>query len=152
MSITTHLLVFTLDAQRYALSLSAAKRIVRAVAITPLPQAPKIVLGVVNVQGQLIPVVDLRQRFRLPTREIELNDRFIVAHTARRPVIVIADTVVGVQEFATHEVVLAEEIVPGMEQVEGMIKLADGMIFIHNLDRFLSLHEEQELHEALAAA
>jgi chemotaxis signal transduction protein len=60
------LVVFTLDEQRYALHLDAVKRIVRAVEVTPLPKAPQIVLGVVNVQGKVIPVMNLRSRFSLP--------------------------------------------------------------------------------------
>ncbi len=58
--------VFTLDEQRYVLHLSAVKRIIRVVEITPLPKAPDIVLDVVNVEGQIIPVVNIRKRFRLP--------------------------------------------------------------------------------------
>ena len=50
-------IVGTLDAQRYALRLSAVERLIRAVEITRLPQVPDIVLGVVNVQGRVIPVV-----------------------------------------------------------------------------------------------
>jgi purine-binding chemotaxis protein CheW len=39
------------------------ERIVRVVEVTPLPKAPEIVLGVVNVQGQIIPVINIRKRF-----------------------------------------------------------------------------------------
>ncbi|MBN1829042.1 MAG: chemotaxis protein CheW [Deltaproteobacteria bacterium] len=49
--------VFTLDGNRYALSLSSVQRIVRVVEITPLPAAPEIVIGIINVQGKIIPVV-----------------------------------------------------------------------------------------------
>jgi purine-binding chemotaxis protein CheW len=57
------LVVLTLDEQRYALHLSAVERIVRMVEITPLPKAPQIVLGVVNVQGRIVPIVNIRKRF-----------------------------------------------------------------------------------------
>lgn len=46
-----HLIVFVLDSQHYALPLLAVDRVVRMVAITPLPNAPDIILGVVNFQG-----------------------------------------------------------------------------------------------------
>lgn len=59
----------TLDGQRYALSLAQVERVIRAVEITPLPQAPEIITGVINVRGRVIPVVDIRKRFRLPVRE-----------------------------------------------------------------------------------
>jgi purine-binding chemotaxis protein CheW len=76
--------VFTLDEQRYALYLHAVVRVVRIVEITPLPQTPEVIRGVVNVQGQVIPVVDIRKRFQLPEREPELGDQLIIANTACR--------------------------------------------------------------------
>jgi purine-binding chemotaxis protein CheW len=56
---TQKLVVFTLDEQHYALHLVAVERAVRMVEIALLPKAPKIVLGVINVQGRIIPVVNL---------------------------------------------------------------------------------------------
>jgi purine-binding chemotaxis protein CheW len=152
MRTTNHLLVLTLDEQRYALRLSAVERVLRAVAVTPLPQMPEIILGIVNVHGRVIPVVDVRKRFHLPTREIELSDRFIVARTARRSVIVVADTVVGVLPHAQHDVMPAGKILSGAGYVEGVVRLTDGLILIHNLDTFLSLDEERALHQALPGA
>ena len=58
--ITNQLVVFVLNDQRYGLPLSAVDRIVRIVEVTLLPKAPDIVLGVVNVQGQVIPVIGHR--------------------------------------------------------------------------------------------
>src|SRR3712207_6774571 len=90
--------VFTLDEHGYALPLSFVERIVRAVEVTPLPKAPEIVLGVINVQGRVIPVVNIRKRFRLPEREIELSDQFIIARTAKRTIALVVDAVGGVAE------------------------------------------------------
>ena len=89
------IIVFTLDDQRYALPLPAADRVVRMAAITPLPNAPGIILGVVNFQGRVIPVINVRRRFCLPEREIALTDQLVVAHTARRPVALVADAVLA---------------------------------------------------------
>jgi purine-binding chemotaxis protein CheW len=149
MRATNHLVVFTLDEQRYALHLSVVKRIVRAVEVAHLPQAPQVVLGVVNVQGQVMPVMDIRGRFGLPGREIELDDRFIVAHTGRRPIIVVADAVAGVIAYEEQDVMYAETICSGMEYIEGVVKLSDDMVFIHDLETFLSPAEEHALSALL---
>ena len=53
-------IAFSLDAQRYALPLASVERVIRVVEITPLSKALDIVLGVVNVQGRVIPVINLR--------------------------------------------------------------------------------------------
>jgi purine-binding chemotaxis protein CheW len=145
-------LVFSLDERQYALHLSAVKRVVRAVEVTPLPKAPEIVLGVVNLQGRIIPVFDLRSRFRLPKREINLSDQLILAHTTTRMVALIVDSVMGVVGVPDREMVGAHSILPDLEYVEGAFKLEDGVVLIHNLDRFLSLEETRALDQVMAHA
>lgn len=144
-----HLIVFVLDRQRYALPLHAVDRVVRMVAITPLPKAPDIVLGVVNFQGRVIPVINMRRRFHLPEKDIALTDQLVVAHTSRRPVALVADAVHDVITSSAQSLIETENILPGVEYVEGVVKLGDGMILIHDLDKFLSLKEESSLNQAL---
>ena len=144
-----HLIVFALDSQRYALPLPVVDRVVRMAAITPLPKAPDIVLGIVNIQGRVIPVINIRRRFCLPDREIALTDQLVVAHTAQRPVALVADAVLDVIASSAESLIAAENILPKVEYVEGVIKLADGLILIHDLDKFLSLEEASSLDHAL---
>jgi purine-binding chemotaxis protein CheW len=103
------LVVFTMDEQRYALQLAAVERVVRMVEVTLLPQAPQIVLGVINAQGRIIPVVDIRRRFRLPARDIRLSDHLLIARTARRTVALALDAVTGIVEGSAQAVITAEE-------------------------------------------
>ena len=144
--------VLCLDELRIALPLSVVERVIRAVYLTPLPGAPDIVLGAVNVQGRVIPVVNMRRRFRLEDRQIALTDRLVIAHTTQRPVALVADAVSGVLEYPEPALVDAENILPGLEYVDGVAKLEDGLILIHNLNRFLSLDEESALEHAMASA
>ena len=151
MNSSPELVVFTLDEQRYALRLAAVERVVRAVEVTPLPKAPEIVLGMINAQGRIVPVVNVRKRFQLPERAVELSDQFIIARTSRRTVALVVDAVNEVVPCPEAQVVAAEKIVPGLEHVAGVLKLPDGMIFVHDLDRFLSLDEEQALEAAMVS-
>lgn len=144
--------VLCFDALRIALPLSGVERVIRAVYVTPLPGAPAIVSGVANVQGRVIPVVDMRRRFRLPQRQMALADRIVIAHTAQRPVALVADSVSGVLEHAGPDRVDAETFLPGLEYVEGVVKLDDGLILIHDLDWFLSLDEAETLDQVMASA
>jgi purine-binding chemotaxis protein CheW len=143
------LVVFSLDGQRYALALAAVEKVVRAVEVTRLPKAPDIVLGIINMQGRVIPLINVRRRFRLPEREMALADQIVIARTARRPVALVVDAVTGVLEYPEREAVVARDILPDVEYVEGVVKLEDGLILIHDLDRFLSLEEETSLDQAL---
>lgn len=146
------IVVFNLDEPRYALDLSIIERVIRVVEITPLPKAPEIVLGVINVQGQVIPVVDVRKRFRLPEREMDLCDRFIIAHTSRRLVALVADSVIGIRELGTREMVSAEQAFPFAAYLQGVAKVEGDLILIYDLNQFLSLDEEQGLDVALSEA
>jgi purine-binding chemotaxis protein CheW len=149
MNMSNQLVVFALDEQRYALHLSAVERIVRVAEVTPLPKAPEIVLGVINVQGQIIPVADIRRRFRLPEREIDLSDQLIIAKTSKRTVALVVDEVTGVIERLQQDVIPTENVLPGLEYVEGIAKLEEGMVLIHDIDKFLSLEEDRKLAAAL---
>lgn len=139
------LVVFTLDGQSYALYLSAVERIYRAAEISLLPKAPEIVLGVVNVKGRIVPVINVRRRFRLPERDLRLSDQIVIARTSRRTVALLVDAVSGVMELSGKEIVSPEDIVPHTQYVAGIVKLEDGLVLIHDLDKFLSLDEEKAL-------
>ena len=143
------LVELNLDDQRYALRLSTVERVIRAIEITPLPKAPEIVLGIVNIGGRIVPVVNVRKRFRLPEKEIELGDHLILGQTGRRPVALVVDEVSSVVERPEGEVIAAQEILPGLEYVQGVAKLEDGLLLIHDLNTFLSLEEEGTLDKAM---
>lgn len=141
--------MFLLDDQRYALRLDAVDRVYPRAAITPLPQAPEVVLGIVDVRGTVVPAVDLRRRFGLPEREERLSDQFILARTNRRRLVLVADDVLGVVELPPGAVVPSGDVVPGLAHVKGVARQPDGLVLIHDLDTFLSLDEEAALDAAL---
>jgi purine-binding chemotaxis protein CheW len=144
------LIVFTLEGHRYALSLSVVERAVCMVEITPLPKAPEIVLGAINLAGRIVPVLNIRKRFHLHEREPALGDQLLIARTSKRTVALAVDAVDSVVQRSPDEVIAPPTIVPGLEYLAGVVKLADGMLFIHDLDRFLSLEEEQALATAIS--
>lgn len=143
------LVVFALDGQQYALQLSAVERVLPMVAVAPLPRAPAIALGVINLHGQVVPVVDIRRRFNRPSRDYGVDGHLLVAGTARRALVLPVDEVLGVREVAEEAVAPAGTVLPGIGHVAGIVALPDGLLFIHDLDTFLSLDEERQLGEAL---
>jgi purine-binding chemotaxis protein CheW len=151
MNRSIRLVNFNLDDQKYALFLSAVMRIIRVVEITSLPKAPEIVVGIINLQGTFVPVFDIRMRFRLPPREVRLADQMIIATTAKRTVALMVDSVDDVIEIPGERIIAAEQILPELEYVEGVIKTEEGMVLIHDLEKFLSLPEEKTLNEAMEA-
>ncbi len=143
------LVVFVIEGQRYALQLPAVERVLPMVAVSPLPKAPAVALGAINFHGSVIPVLDIRLRFGLPPREYALAAHLLVARTSRRTLAMPVDEVLGVNEVAAETVTTPDAVLPGIRHLAGIVALADGLLFIHDLDAFLSLDEEQRLTEAL---
>ena len=145
------LVVFTLDDFQFALAIGSVERAIRAVAITPLLHAPAGVCGVVNVGGAIVPVFDPRVRFGLPPRALRVSDQFIIAHTPRRTVALVVDSIVGVVPTAEAAMISSAEILAGLDAIQGVVKLGGGMAFIHDLGHFLSREDDAVLDAALSA-
>lgn len=143
------LLIFRLDNLKYALRISSVDRAYSAVAITSLPECPEIVLGIINVHGNVLPVINLRSRFQLPQKTLTPSAYLIAAHTRQRAVVLVVDNVEDVIEYDEQEIISAQSVVPNIGYVEGVIKLKDEMILIHDLDSLLSLEDEAQLDRAL---
>jgi purine-binding chemotaxis protein CheW len=145
--------VFTLAARRFALPLAVVERVARIVEVTILPKVPDVVLGLINVAGRIIPVVDLCKRFGLPDRGMAASDQLLMARTSTQPsartLALWVDAVEGVVERAADRVpAVAPNHEP--EYVTGILRLADGMVLIHDLAKLLSLDEERALDLVLS--
>jgi len=144
------LVVFTLDHQDYALPLNSVVRVIHAVEITNLPKAPNIISGIINVKGQIIPVVDIRKRFGLTPRELNPDDQLIIADTRKRQVALLVDQVNGIQNISSRQQIDTKEIMPFAEYIMGVVKIENELILIYDLEQFLNLNEELELERALS--
>jgi purine-binding chemotaxis protein CheW len=132
------IVVFTLDRQLYGVPLATVERVVRMVEITPIPGVEQFIRGVINVQGNVIPVIGLRQLFGLPDRPPELSDQILITRFGGRRYALVADAVSEVRECEIREVTDAVDILPGMPFLVGVAKLPDGMILIHDPHKLLS--------------
>lgn len=143
------MLLFTLAEQRYALPVDVVVRVHRIAFASPLPEAPDVVSGLLNIAGEIVPLIDLRRRFSLPDRPIELSDRLVVVRTPTRVVALRVDDVIGTVAVATGAVVPAERILPSLAHVRGVVAFEDGLVLIQDLDAVLSLDEEARLDALL---
>lgn len=148
---THQLVIFSIDDQQFALDLSCVQRIVRAVGVTHIPQAPEVILGVINVEGDVIPVVKSRKRLGLPEREIELNDLFIIVRENGHSFALVADEVRPVMELEGPQVVASERVLPGRGYIQGLAKVEDGMIVVLSVERTLSYEDQRRVYKALGA-
>ena len=143
------LVVFQLGEQQFALGVTAVERVVQAVEIATLPDAPRGVRGVINLQGRIVPVFDLWSRLGQPAREVRAGDHLIVAHTHWRTVALLVDSVAGVVRRDDAPVTPWEEILPDIQSISGVMKLKDSLVLVHDLERFLSIEDYEKLRLAL---
>ena len=148
--IINQIVVFTIDDLLYALPLSTVIRVIHVVEITQLPKAPEIISGIINVKGQIIPVIDVRKRFGMASREISPDDQMILADTGKRQVAILVDTVTGIKDITPRQHVEIKETLPFAEYIKGVAKIEEELILIYDLEQFLNLNEEKELVQALS--
>jgi len=143
---------FTLEGQRYALPLESVHRALRAVEITPLPLAPDAVAGAIDVGGRTLPVFSLRVRLRLPERPLQVSDQLIIARTSRRDVVLVVDSVLELIDAPLDALSAPLPLTGNLAHLSGVLALPDGMVFIEDLERFLSPEEDRALDSALREA
>jgi purine-binding chemotaxis protein CheW len=144
-------LVYSLDEQSYAIHLSAVARVVRMVEVLPLPKSPPFVLGLIDLQGRIVPVISARRLLGLPERDLDLNDRLIILDTARQTIALMVDEVTGVIHPSAQEVSSGGEVVTKLDYADGVLQLEGGMTLIQNPARLLSSQEEEILRQAVQA-
>lgn len=141
-------LVFRVEGQRFALPAAAVERVVRAVEVTPLPGAPPLVLGVVDVGGRVLPVLDLRGRLELPPRRLRVDDQLVIVDTGMRSVVLPIDEADGVVD---EPAVLAGSALASGSRgpLRGVLQLDGGMAWIHDLERLFLPAEAEAFDRAL---
>jgi purine-binding chemotaxis protein CheW len=144
------LIVFQLEEWRFALPLAAVQEILHAVRIVPLPGAPAIVLGVIDVRGTIVPVLDVRQRFGLARRPAEVDDHYVLARVGARTAALCVDRALDLFSVDERDIALADQLAPGARLVKGVVQDAAGLVVVQDLDAFLSAGEDLALGEALA--
>lgn len=149
---THQLLTFEVGVSRFALPAGLVREVVRAVAIAALPKAPPIVEGVINFRGTLVPVLDVRQRFSIAPAPLAPEQHLIIAQAGTRLVALRVDRALDLVVVDEDAVESAARVAPGTEYVAGIAKLPDGLLVIHDLDRFLSLDEDNRIGVALAGS
>jgi purine-binding chemotaxis protein CheW len=125
--------IFQLDGRDHALAVENIVEIVRMVEVTPVPEAPDWVPGVIDVRGRVIPVMDLRRRLGFPPKEPGLRTPIIVASSEDRMVGMIADNVSEMLSLPPQAVEMPEE--KGDMPVMAMARAGERLIVVLDLEQ-----------------
>ena len=144
-------LVFTVGERRFALSAKAVERVVAAVEVTIMPDAPTFFRGVINYGGALVPVIDLRVRFGLPVRRIWPSDRLLfVSHAAaglhekKTLFALLVEGVEGVSPIATEKISLPDGLDEKFDGLcAGLESGDDRVVSIQTMDTLFSMTDTE---------
>jgi purine-binding chemotaxis protein CheW len=141
---------FRLGEEQFGVPIGAAQEIVRLSEVTPVPEAPWFVEGVINLRGRIIPVIDLGRRLRLPDRPRTRKTRILIVEMDRRQVGLIVDAASEVLRLPPNAVEPPPPMISGIgvEYITGVGKLGDQLLVL--LDLAKVLHPE-DLRRAEAA-
>jgi purine-binding chemotaxis protein CheW len=146
------LVVFELGAELYGVEIARVHEIIRLQTVTRVPRAPAFVEGVINLRGKVIPVVDLRRRFGLPSAEHTRSTRIVVVEIGDQVVGIVVDGVSEVLRVNTATVEPPSPVVAGIdsEYLHGIAKLPERLVILLDLDRVLARDERSALAAAAA--
>lgn len=138
---------FQLGSEEYGVDISQVQEIIRMVEITHVPRAPHFMEGVINLRGQLIPIIDLRTRFGMKRAEATKSTRIIVTEIGSKRVGIVVDSVSEVLNIPIENIEEAPEMIAGVgtEYIQGVGKVNERLIIMLDLTMVMSNDEKQQL-------
>ncbi|MEQ2130002.1 MULTISPECIES: chemotaxis protein CheW [Caldanaerobacter] len=141
------IVVFKLNNEDFCVDINQVVEIIRLQTIIKVPDAPSFVEGITNLRGTVIPIIDLKKRFNLPTSEKNENNRIIVVNVTERPVGFIVDSVTEVLRVEDSTIQEAPDIIKGIgrEYITSIINLNGRLIINLDLHKILTEKEKKEI-------
>jgi len=141
------ILIFSINGEYYATNIMEVERILEYEKSTKIPDSPQFVEGVINYEGNVLPVIKLSKRFNLPLTEIQEGCKIIVAKQNNSKIGIIVDFVSEVKDVKIDNIEDSPEIISGISRryIKGLIKI-DGRIIIYlNLAAILTEEEKNQI-------
>ena len=139
--------VFALAGELYGLDIFRVQGIIKMAAVTRVPRAPEFVEGVINLRGEIVPIIDLRKRFGLGGLDVGADTRIINVEMGDHLVGLIVDGVEEVLNIPLDVVAPPPDLVTTMDSayLRGIANLEERLVILLDLDRVLTTSEQQAL-------
>jgi purine-binding chemotaxis protein CheW len=141
------LVTFRLKDETYGINVMQVQEVLRVSEIAPVPGAPGYVLGIINLRGNVVTVIDTRTRFGLPTTELDDASRIVIIESEQQVVGILVDSVAEVVELRQSEIDTAPSI--GSEEssryIQGVASRDHDLLIVVDLNKLLSDEEWSEM-------
>ncbi len=138
---------FKLDTETYGINVMQVQEVLRYTEIAPVPGAPSYVLGIINLRGNVVTVIDTRSRFGLESSDITDNTRIVIIEAEKQVIGILVDSVAEVVYLKASEIDVAPNV--GNEDsakfIQGVSNRDGELLILVDLDQLLSDDEWEEL-------
>jgi purine-binding chemotaxis protein CheW len=138
---------FRLSDETYGINVMQVQEVLRVSEIAPVPGAPHYVLGIINLRGNVVTVVDTRIRLGLATSEVTDSTRIVIIEGEKHVVGILVDCVAEVVDLAASEMESAPNV--GNEEsakyIQGVASRGDELLILVDLNKLLTDEEWEEL-------
>ena len=139
---------FVLKGEIYGINVMQVQEVLRVSEIAPVPGAPSYVLGIINLRGNVVTVIDTRARFGLPSTEVDDASRIIVIESEKQVVGMLVDAVAEVVELHESEIDVAPNV--GNEEssryIQGVATRDRKLLILVDLNKLLTDEEWAEIN------
>lgn len=139
--------IFTMRDEEYGLEVGKVHEIVRVENIIPVPHSRTYFLGMMDIRGKVIPIIDLKRKLMLDDGEASLPDRAIIIEVEKRRVGLAVDRVLNVVPFRSQDVDQGPPAVKSVHTryIAGIGKVKERFVVLMNIDHLFSPEELTEL-------
>lgn len=141
------LVTFHLDGEIYGIDVMQIQEVLRVTEIAPVPGAPPYVLGIFNLRGNVVTVIDTRGRFSLPPGEITDSTRIVIIESEKQVVGILVDGVAEVVELNTDSIDPAPNVGDdeSSRYIQGVATLDDKLLIVVDLNKLLTEDEWNQM-------
>ena len=138
---------FRLENETYGINVMQVQEVLRYTDIAPVPGAAGYVLGIINLRGNVVTVIDTRSRFGLPPSEVTENSRIVIIEAEKQVIGIMVDSVAEVVYLRSSEIESAPNV--GTEEsakfIQGVCNRGEELLILVDLNKLLSDEEWDEL-------
>ncbi|MFT5691791.1 MAG: purine-binding chemotaxis protein CheW [Oceanicoccus sp.] len=140
---------FRLDGETYGINVMQVQEVLRYTEIAPVPGAPHYVMGIINLRGNVVTVIDTRNRFGLQTADVTDQSRIVIIEADSHVIGILVDAVAEVVYLRQSEIETAPNV--GNDEnakfIQGVCNKNDKLLILVELDKLLSDQEWNDIDE-----
>jgi purine-binding chemotaxis protein CheW len=138
---------FKLQEETYGINVMQVQEVLRYTEIAPVPGSPDYVLGIINLRGNVVTVIDTRSRFGLEPAEVTDNSRIVIIEAERQVIGILVDSVAEVVYLKSSEIDTAPNV--GTDEsarfIQGVSNREGELLILVDLNKLLSDEEWEEI-------